>query len=110
MFVATEPIDLRLSFDRLAGIVRDRLGAEPRDEAMFIFHNRARTHLKIFWHGRHGYCVLYMRLDRGTYRIPIAVPATATRVRISERELALLLEGIDEAIIRRARRELRAQP
>lgn len=108
VFVATEPIDLRLSFDRLAGIVRDRLGDDPRAESMFVFHNRARTHLKILWHGGRGYFVLYMRLDRGTYRIPLAVPAGATRVRISERELALLLEGIDEAIIRQARRELRA--
>jgi transposase len=109
VFVATEPIDLRLSFDRLAGLVRDRLQAEPHDDAMFVFHNRARTHLKILWHGGRGYCQLYMRLDRGTYRIPLAVPADATRVRVTERELALLLEGIDEALIRQARRELRAQ-
>ena len=40
IYVATAPIDLRLSFDRLAGIVRDQLGADPRGEALYVFHNQ----------------------------------------------------------------------
>jgi len=47
VFVATTPIDLRLSFDRLAGVVREQLGADPRGEALFVFHNRRMTHVKI---------------------------------------------------------------
>jgi len=107
VFVATNPIDLRLSFDRLAGIVRDQFGADPKGEALFVFHNRARTHLKILWHDRRGYCVLYKRLDRGTYRIPLAIPVGAARVSISLRELDLLLEGIDAKLVREARQQLR---
>ena len=30
ILVATAPVDLRLSFDRLVGIVRDRLGTDTR--------------------------------------------------------------------------------
>lgn len=108
VFVTTAPIDLRLSFDRLAGLVRDQLGADPRAEAVFIFHNRRRTHLKILWHDGTGYCLLYRRLDKGTYRIPMAIPAGAHHVRVSARELSVLLEGIDEAAIRAARRVLQA--
>lgn len=104
IYVATAPIDLRLSFDRLAGLVRDRLGADPRGEALYVFHNRSRTHLKLLWHDGTGYCVVYKRLDRGTYRIPLAIPADAVRVSVSARELALVLEGIDEAALRAARR------
>ena len=74
IYVATAPIDLRLSFDRLAGIVRDQLGANPRGEALYVFHNKSRTHLKMLWHDGTGYCVMYKRLDRGTYRIPLAIP------------------------------------
>ena len=109
LFVATGPVDLRLSFDRLAGIVREQLGADPRGEAAFIFHNRNRTHLKVLWHDSRGYCLFYRRLDRGVYRIPLAIPSGARRVQVSARELTLLFEGMDEAILRDARRSLRAE-
>jgi len=59
ILVATAPVDLRLSFDRLAGIVRDRLGADPRRDTLVVFHNRGRTHVKLLWHDGSGYCLLY---------------------------------------------------
>jgi transposase len=109
VYVASTPIDLRLSFDRLAGIVREVLGHEPRAEAAFVFHNRARTHAKILWRDGRGYCLLYKRLDRGTYRIPLTVPPGAKDVPVTPRELALLFEGIDHALVRRARRVVAAE-
>ena len=106
VFVATAPIDLRSSFDRLAGIVRDQLGGDPRGGALFVFHNRPRTHLKLLWADATGYCISYKRLDRGTYRIPLAIPPGATHVTATSRELSLILEGIDFAGLRAARRSL----
>jgi transposase len=110
ILVATEPIDLRLSFDRLAGIVREQLGADPRSDTLVVFHNRARTHAKLLWHDGRGYCLFYKRLDRGTYRIPLAIPPSARQVTVSARELALVLEGIDEATLRAARRSVLPTP
>ena len=49
VFVATAPINLRASFDHLAGIVRDQFGGDPRGGALFVFHNRRRTHVKLLW-------------------------------------------------------------
>lgn len=109
IYVATEPVDMRLSFDRLAAIVRDRLGANPRRDTLVVFHNRRRTLLKLLWHDKSGYIQLYKRLDRGTYRIPLTIPAGATSVQVSRRELMLLLEGIDRELLRRARQRLRAK-
>lgn len=108
VFVATTPVDLRLSFDRLAGIVRDQLGREPRGEALFVFHNRRRTHLKLLWHNGRGYALLYTRLDRGTFRVPLAVPETASHVSVSRKELRLLLDGIAPHALRDARRAIDA--
>ena len=105
VYVATEPVNLHLSFDRLAGMVREQLGGDPRGEAVFVFHNRRRTHLKLLWHDQRGYCVFYKRLDRGTYRIPTAIPPGACSVRVSHRELSVVLRGIDHELLRRARRE-----
>ena len=109
IFVATSPVNLHLSFDRLAGIVRNELGAEPRGELAVVFHNRRRTHLKLLWHDSRGWCVLYKRLDRGTFRIPLAIPADARRVEVSRRELELLFEGIDTATLNAARRMTRSR-
>ncbi|MCC6649345.1 MAG: IS66 family insertion sequence element accessory protein TnpB [Polyangiaceae bacterium] len=107
IYVATTPVNLRLSFDRLAGIVREVLGHDPRGEAVFVFHNRCRTHVKILWHDRRGYCLVYKRLDRGVFRIPLAVPPGCARVSISRRELDALFEGVDTALLRRARQVVR---
>lgn len=106
ILVATAPVNLHLSFDRLAGIVREQLGADPRSDTLIVFHNRARTHVKLLWHDGRGYCLFYKRLDRGTYRIPLAIPPGARQVSVSARELALVLEGIDEATLRAARRSV----
>ncbi len=109
IYVATAPVNLHLSFDRLAGIVREQLGGNPRAEAMYLFHNRRGTHLKILWHDGTGYCLLYKRLDRGVYRIPLAIPAGADRVTVGRRELELLLEGIDRRALRAARGAVHAR-
>jgi len=107
VYVATEPVNLHLSFDRLAGIVREQLGSDPRKEALFVFHNRRRTHVKILWHDGRGYWILYKRLDRGTYRVPLAIPPDATSVQMSRRELSTLLRGVAARRLRSARRRLR---
>lgn len=109
VFVATSFIDLRMSFDRLAGVVRSALGDDPRGDALFVFHNQRRTMVKMLWHDTRGYCIFAKRLDRGTYRIPLAIPVGATRVTVSHRELALLLEGIDAKLLRDARRAASAR-
>jgi transposase len=108
IYVAIAPVNLHLSFDRLAGIVRAELGGDPRAEAAFVFHNRRGTHTKILWFDGSGYCIFYKRLDRCVYRIPMAIPAGATRVLVSRRELELLLQGIDRHVLRAARRTARS--
>jgi transposase len=109
IYVAMAPVNLHLSFDRLAGIVRSELGGDPRGEAAFVFHNRRGTHTKILWFDGTGYCIFYKRLDRGGYRIPVAIPAGASRVSVSRRELELLLQGIDRRVLSSAHRASRAR-
>jgi len=109
IYVATKPVDMRLSFDRLAGIIREELGGEPRDGTVVVFHNRRRTLVKLMWHDRGGYCLLYKRLDRGTYRIPLAIPHGAAKVEVSRREVMLLLEGVDRELLRKARKRMKSR-
>ena len=102
VFVAPEPIDLHLSFDRLAGLVRNQLRADPLSGHLFVFFNRARTRTKIFAFDRNGYAIYYRRLERGTFQLP-AVPKDATRVEVDAATLAMILEGIDLRAPRRLR-------
>ncbi len=37
IFVGLDPIDLRWSFDRLSGVVGERIGREARCGALFVF-------------------------------------------------------------------------
>ena len=108
VFVAPEPIDLHLSFDRLSGLVRHHLRADPLSGHLFVFFNKTRTRTKIFAFDRNGYAIYYRRLERGTFQLP-AVPDGATRVEIDAATLAMILEGIDLRAPRRLRFALDAE-
>jgi transposase len=95
IFVALDPIDLRWGFDRLCGVVAERLGRQARSGALFVFFGRRRTAAKILFADRTGVCVLYKRLDANTFRIPEpAIEGDAARL-IDERAFDDLLDGID---------------
>jgi transposase len=88
--------------------VRDALSGDPRTGQAFLFHNARLTHVKLLWHDTTGYRIFYKRLDRGRFRIPLPVPVDARRVEVSPRELAIILESLDTATLRDARRATRA--
>ena len=94
VFVGLDPIDLRWGFDRLAGVVAERLGRGARSGALFVFFGRRRTALKIFFFDGTGLCVFYKRLDKDVFRIPSA-PEGSKVIAIEERALEALLDGID---------------
>jgi transposase len=78
IYAAVAPADLRRSFDGVSAAARDVLGADQRGGALFLFFNRGRDRVKILWYDRSGFCLLYKRLDRGTFRLPSPL-ATAYR-------------------------------
>jgi transposase len=107
IFVGMEPIDLRWSFDRLVGIVADRMGRDGRGGAMFVFFGKRRNAIKVLFFDGTGLCLFYKRLDKGTFCMPEQEIPGATRVEIDDRELDDLLDGID---VRKAERKPRKVP
>ena len=102
--VASEPTDLRRGFDGLSALTRSVIGADPMSGHLFVFLNRRRDRIKVLVWDRTGYLLLYKRLERGTFRIPVE-PATGHRhVEIDAGELTLMLEGLD---LRHAGRQTR---
>lgn len=94
VFVALDPIDMRASFDGLAAAVAARMRLDPLSGHLFVFLNRSRSLMKILFWDRSGLCILYKRLERGTFQLPRRAEA-GERVEISPAELGLILEGID---------------
>ena len=94
VFVGLDPIDLRWSFDRLSGIVADRIGREARGGALFVFFGKRRDALKILFFDGTGLCLFYKRLDRGTFRVPEPTARDATAVAIDEATLDAIMDGI----------------
>jgi transposase len=97
VFVALEPIDLRYGFERLAGLVQERMGYEARSGALFVFVGRRRTATKILFFDGTGICLLYKKLDRGTFAWPELPSDGATHVEIDDATLETLLDGIEIA-------------
>ena len=95
IYVALEPVDMRLSFDRLSGLAKEQIGYDARSGALFIFFGRRRDSLKVLFFDGSGMAIFYKRLDRGTFKIPDAPRADARYVEVDDASLEALLDGID---------------
>lgn len=94
VYLAVDPVNMHLSFDRLAGMVR-QLGLDPMGGHLFVFVNRPKTHMKVLFFDRSGWCQVYKRLERGTFQIPTDVDGRPVRRELTPTELGLILEGVD---------------
>jgi transposase len=94
VFLALEPVDMRWSFDRLAGAALERIGYDARSGALFIYFGKRRDAVKILFFDGSGMCVFYKRLDRGVFRLPEA-PEGARHIELDEGLLDALLDGVD---------------
>ena len=99
VFVAVEPLDMRGSFDALAGAVR-RLGLDPLDGHLYLFLNKRRRIAKALWFDGSGWCVLGKRLESGSFQLP-PVHGAQAQVTIDGSKFASLLAGIDFTAARR---------
>ena len=107
VFLALDPVSMHLSFDRLAGLVRG-LGLDPTTGHLFVFINRPKTHMKVLFFDRSGFCLLYKRLEQGTFQLPAVGPDGSPRRELTPNELGLILEGVD--LRQRARRARLGRP
>jgi len=102
IYVATQPVDARKSFDGLAALVEAEFGLSPMTGHLFVFLNR-RAHVAqiLFW-DRNGFCIVKKRLEAGSFRL--VRTGAGAHVEVDSAELALMLEGIDLAGAKRRKR------
>lgn len=95
IFVCTDAIDMRQGFDRLAQLVRSKLGEDPQTGSLFVFANRNATRIKALWFDSNGFCLLYKRLHRAVFELPPS--SGAASVQLNAAQLAALLRGSPRA-------------
>jgi transposase len=109
VFLSTEPADMRKSFDGLAALVKAHLGSDPLSGDLFVFRGKRGDRVKLLYWLGDGYAIWYRRLEEGTFVFPVlgnsSYPQVGTHgLSISAKDLALLLDGIDLASVKRRHR------
>lgn len=92
IFIHREPVDMRKSFDTLAGIVRLAYGEDLLHGGVFAFVGKRRKHAKVIWWDGTGVVLLSKRLSKGHFAAPWQRPGSGP-LRWTTSELALFLEG-----------------
>lgn len=92
VFVATAPVDLRASFNRLFALTQSVLQQDPMSGHWFVFTNQQRNRVKVlFWDGS-GLWVCAKRLEKGRFSWPKTDESCA---RLRSEELLALLSGLE---------------
>lgn len=94
LYVATQPVDARKSFNGLSLYVQSVLRMSPMCGHLFIFFNRRKDQVRILYWARNGYALWAKRLERGRFALTPKLLSPEGPASIEAAELALILEGI----------------
>lgn len=115
VFAKTGPTDMRKSFEGLVGVAERELGQQVESGDVFLFFNRRGDRVKVLWFAGDGLVIWYKRLEGGTFEVPKPVrtlredgSTASAGIEMRWSDLALILEGIDLASVRRRPRWRRA--
>lgn len=109
IWLCTGSTDMRCGFDRLAEQARTVTRQDPQSGHLFLFRSRGGDRLKALHWDKDGYILWYKRLEEGTFKLP-KTRAEQTSVELRASELAMILDGIDLASVKRVKRYRREEP
>lgn len=94
IYVALEPVDMRLGSERLGALVRERMRMEPRSRALFVFVGKRGHSMKcLTWDGT-GTIVVHKKLDCGRFELPRATGASEQHVLVSDAIFEVIHKGV----------------
>lgn len=97
IYVALEPVDMRLGYERLGGLVRERMRAEPRSKALFVFVGKRGHTMKVLtWDGT-GTIIVHKKLDAGRFELPKPTRVGDQHVIVSDAIFEVIYKGIASA-------------
>jgi len=93
--LATQPCDLRKSFDTLSCVVEEQLKEDPLSSKLFVFLNKKCDRVKLLYWDETGLWILMKRLERGCFSRPKSSNKTNPKLHLKPEALEMLLSGID---------------
>ena len=94
VYLALEPVDMRLGIDGLSSRITQHLGKSPCDGHAYAFTNRSRNRLKlVVWDGN-GVWLCQRRLHQGHFVWPRSAVDAASSV-VNEAQWQWLISGVD---------------
>jgi transposase len=113
VYLCLEPTDMRRSFDGLCRMVRDFVGADPLSGDLFVFRSKRGDRVKLLYWLGDGLAIWYRRLEEGTFVFPKMAATSGLSwsrtvgtqgLEIRANDLAMLLDGVDLASVKRQKR------
>jgi transposase len=94
IYVALSPVDMRLGAERLGALVRERMRAEPRSRALFVFVGKRGHSMKVLtWDGT-GTIVVHKKLDAGRFELPRPTAPGEQHLLVSDAMFEVIHKGI----------------
>ena len=94
IYVALESVDMRLGFERLGGIVRERMRMEPRTRALFAFVGKRGHTMKVLtWDGT-GVVLVHKKLDAGKFELPRPTRVGEQHIVVSDALFDVIFKGV----------------
>lgn len=93
VFLSSQPIDMRKSYQGLGALVEQVLKQDPFSGYQFVFYNKRWNILKIlYWH-INGFCIWQKRLEKG--RFQNLKMGEDSSIEITAYQLQGLIQGIE---------------
>ena len=94
IYVALEPVDMRLGAERLGALVRERMRTEPRSRALFVFVGKRGHSMKVLtWDGT-GTIVVHKKLDAGRFELPRPTASGEQHLLVSDAIFEVIHKGV----------------
>ena len=87
IFLASEPVDLRLGIEGLASLALDTNNKEVYDGSVYVFYNKSMNKIKCLTWDTNGFVLYYKKLDNLRFKI------NKTLNCLSHQQLTALLSG-----------------
>jgi len=92
VLVATTPVDLRGSFNRLYSLVVEQLKGDPLSGHLFVFTNNRRNRIKVLYWDGSGLWVCAKRLEQGRCTWPVSENG---QMDLRGEEFSALIHGLE---------------
>ncbi len=98
IYLASQPVDFRMSIDGLSQFVRREKHSHLHDGSIYVFYNGNKDKIKCLFWDRNGFVLYYKRLDKCKFQFKKMMRSMED---ITPEELEVLLSGFDPEHVER---------